>query len=127
MMITCTLLQLHTAMMVQKDSEKPIKVRKAKPLQRAYVFSKFIYNQETGDLLWNKSTNYLHIENPIVGSGRKGTGKRKYRYVNLHRQAYHVCDLVWYMHNGYLPKTPLLHLDGDILNTRIENLSHPSV
>jgi hypothetical protein len=58
----------------------------------------------------------------VVGKGRKNSAKRPFRFVSLFKVIYPVSSIVWYMHKGYLPKEHLVYIDGDKMNSRIENL-----
>jgi hypothetical protein len=61
----------------------------------------------------------------------KGTPKRAgytnditgQREILLHGTAYLESDLVWFLHTGFLPETPLAHLNGKITNNRFTTLS----
>ncbi len=74
------------------------------------------FTYRSGQLYWR--------ERPSCGSPvgvLAGCPSGKYRRVKFRGVQYHVRQIVWLLHNEYLPEK-IAHLDGKVENCRIENL-----
>jgi hypothetical protein len=76
--------------------------------------------------LWNRVTlNSRAVKGDMAGhldqDKRRPSAKAKW-VVRIEKRNYLESHLVWLWHHGRLPKADLEHLDGDPLNSAIENL-----
>lgn len=92
--------------------------RQQSALTHARVLEMFEYDAATGNLLWkNSTTNRIRVgevAGTVASNGR--------RYVGVDGETQMVHRLVWFWHKGVWPQFNLAPVDGDYLNTRIENL-----
>jgi hypothetical protein len=92
--------------------------RQASNLTHARIVELFDYDAATGNLIW-KSTYSNRIKVGDV-AGSVASNGRRYTSVDGEHQMVH--RLVWFLHKGQWPRHNLAPIDGDHLNTRIENL-----
>lgn len=79
----------------------------------------FTYDRNTGHLLSNKTTSFQRKEGEPVG-GKKGNG---YWMTYIDGVNYYNHRLVWYIHNGLIPKNKYVdHINRNRMDNRIENL-----
>lgn len=71
----------------------------------------------TGELRRKITISSRAKKNQIVGS----IGKRGYKYFAIDGKKYYVHRIIWFLHNGWMPKF-IDHIDGNPLNNKIENL-----
>lgn len=90
-------------------------------LTKEECMKRFIYNRESGILIWKiMPTNSVKI-GQRVGNTCVFHGNT-YLQTSLNRKHYLVHRVIWLMVHGEWPKYTIDHIDGDGLNNRIENL-----
>jgi hypothetical protein len=98
-----------------EDSEM---ARRASSLTHERVLELFNYNAETGDLIWKGSYSNRIKDGDVAGC----VASNGRRYTGVDGNTYMVHRLVWLHQKGAWPQFNLAPIDGDHLNTRIENL-----
>jgi hypothetical protein len=91
--------------------------RQKSALTHARVLELFDYDTATGHLIWmvqKHRTEVGAVAGTITGAGC--------RYVGVDGESHLAHRLVWFWHKGEWPQLNLGAIDGDRLNTRIENL-----
>jgi hypothetical protein len=91
----------------------------------------FAYNDATGKLHWKYRPKETFASPMAMQTfAKRFAGKvaqshidRGTPCVTLSGKTYRIRNLVWLYHHGYLPETRVRGVDGDKMNTRIENLS----
>lgn len=78
------------------------------------MIDRFDYEPTRGVLIYKKSVN-----NALKGTEVEPT---KSKTLCFYRVEYTLATVVWVLHKGELPEKRLIHLDGNPLNNRIENL-----
>ena len=78
-----------------------------------------VYEKETGFFFWKKIHGKIKAGS-LAGGVVKGESN-KYRVITFRKSRFYAHVLVWYIFNG-LPKSRIIHIDGDGLNNKIENL-----
>jgi len=71
-----------------------------------------------GELYWKSKPKHGHIK---VGDKAGWINALGYKYVGAGGKHHRLHRVIFFMHHGYLPDV-IDHIDGDILNNRIENL-----
>lgn len=76
---------------------------------------RFEYKQETGELIYKKGSfykgkvaGYYNPDGPVI--------------IHVLGKNYAVHRVVWHMHHGEAPQWPIVHLNGNKHDNRIENL-----
>lgn len=87
-------------------------------LTHARALELFDYDAITGNLIWKTRTSNVVKVGDEVGCVR-ANGRV---YTTVDGENYMVHRLVWLWHKGEFPQHHLAPIDGDYLNTRIENL-----
>ena len=78
------------------------------------------YSEEVKGMVWTATTSYRIKNGEPVGSSNPHTGRK---FVKLENGiAYNIEDLVWMWFHNEFSKHPLIHMNGDISDNRIENL-----
>jgi hypothetical protein len=85
-------------------------------ITQAEVQARFLYDDNSGELIWKSHGKRPDLIGKIAGSTHKG---RKQIYLNCKK--YWAYRLVWMYHHGNFPKF-IDHIDCDETNNRIENL-----
>lgn len=78
--------------------------------------TRFIYDTNTGNLIWASHKRRPDLVGTIAGTSHEG---RKQIYLNCKK--YWAYRLIWLYHHGYMPEM-IDHIDCDESNDRIENL-----
>lgn len=73
-----------------------------------------------GKLIYKKRTAFKVFIGDEAGSSKEGTAMVKLGGIAVSR-----CRIVWLMHNGRMPEY-IIHIDGNNMNDRIENLKEVS-
>lgn len=84
-------------------------------------YVRMLFHYDDGVIYWkSKSSKYSRAE---IGSVAGSKDKDGYIIVRVKRQTSSIHRIVWVYHNGAVPDgMEIDHIDGDILNNRIENL-----
>ena len=81
----------------------------------------FIYNSETGELIWNVNIKYHKLYGEVAG-----TKSGEYKYVKIKNKLLSLHRLVWIYNKGYDPENQIDHIDRNPHNNKIENLREVS-
>lgn len=92
--------------------------RRESTLTQMRMLELFDYDTTTGDLVW-KGSYSNRIKNGDIAGCVAGNGRK---YAGVDGMHYMVHRLVWLHQKGAWPRYNLAPVDGDYLNTRIENL-----
>lgn len=92
--------------------------RQASNLTHARLVECFDYDAATGNLIW-KVSNSNRIKVGDIAGAVLSNGRR---YTSVDGEHYMVHRLVWFHQKGEWPRYNVAQVDGDYLNTRIENL-----
>lgn len=92
--------------------------RQVSTLTHTRLLELFNYDAETGNLIWRTLTSNSRKIGDVVGS--VASNGRRYTKVDGENQMVH--RLVWFFNKGAWPRYNLAPIDGDYLNTRLENL-----
>jgi hypothetical protein len=84
-------------------------------LTKEYLHSLFEYKD--GELYWKISKSNIVSVGEIAGSKKP----RRYKIIRLDYKTQQAHRLIFMMHYGYMP-VEVDHIDGNILNNKIENL-----
>ena len=94
-----------------------------KTVTQELLHSLFIYDTETGNLIWKNDTGTA--KKGSVAGYIKNTGRRYsrgYRYIRVNSKDYASHRLVWLFHNGSFPSKCIDHINTIRDDNRIENL-----
>lgn len=89
------------------------------------------YDPVSGDLFWGprplefcNSVEWFEWWNSeMAGKKIKGQGKKGHLKITIKNKKYSAHDIAWAITHGRWPRRPLIHLNGNQRDNRIENLS----
>lgn len=82
----------------------------------------YAYDSEIGGLVWIAHSNPAHPGRAKIGSRVGGDDGHGYLMCKLLGSSFKVHQVVWLMHKGQFPGSPIDHRDRNRRNNRIENL-----
>ena len=113
---------VYATYMKEESINKLDKVIEKKEITLKELRKMFIYNPETGDLIYRDPPRKKKIYFPNA-DGKAGYANSKgYKHVSIRGKVYSVHRLIWYIYYGKKPNKDIDHINRDPSDNRIINL-----